>query len=55
MCDLKKLKDNIHELREHLQQLIDKKRNFADSEVLEVSRMLDEMLVDYEKLKKKMK
>lgn len=55
MDDIKKLKDEIHILRERLQLLLDGKETFVDQEILVVSRMLDEMLVEYERLLEKSK
>ncbi|MDD4599565.1 hypothetical protein SDC9_04082 [bioreactor metagenome] len=52
MADVNSLKVQIEELREKLHQLvIDKKGNFVDHEVAQLSAQLDELIVAYEKVK----
>lgn len=52
MTELCKLQREIEELRERLHQLvIDKKENFSDHDVAELSAQLDELIVAYAKAK----
>ncbi|MEN6414686.1 MAG: aspartyl-phosphate phosphatase Spo0E family protein [Veillonellales bacterium] len=53
MAEIDKLQREIEQLRGCLHQLVlDKKEDFADNEVAELSARLDELIVAYEKAKR---
>ncbi|KUO71267.1 MAG: hypothetical protein APF77_19685 [Clostridia bacterium BRH_c25] len=56
MKDVNELLEKIEELREEMNNTINKNSNLQDSNIIEISRLLDEHLVEYYKsLKDKMK
>ncbi|MCX7710027.1 MAG: aspartyl-phosphate phosphatase Spo0E family protein [Clostridia bacterium] len=55
MENKEKLKNDIQSLREQLQQMISDRKTFVDPEILTVSTLLDEMLIEYEALLEKEK
>jgi stage 0 sporulation regulatory protein len=42
--------NKIQELRKHLNELVDKKTNLQDAEIISASRLLDTILNEYEKI-----
>lgn len=50
MAEIEQLLKMIREIREHLHNLIENKKNILDPEILAVSRLLDVLLNEYEKL-----
>lgn len=50
MLDTKELLEKIRDLRKYLNNLIEKKNDLLDPEIMGVSKMLDLLLNEYEKL-----
>lgn len=50
MADIRQLLTMIQELRDYMHDLIDKRKDVLDPEVLAASKMLDALLNEYEKL-----
>lgn len=50
MNELKELKTKINNLKEHLNELIEKKGSLMYGEILAASKMLDVLLNEYDKL-----
>jgi stage 0 sporulation regulatory protein len=51
--EIKEVLRKIEELRKNMDELIGSKGDLLDSEIIELSRLLDESLVEYYKLLKK--
>lgn len=51
--ETKKVLNRINFLRSKMNRLIDKKESILDSEILLISQLLDEAIIEYEGIKKK--
>ncbi len=52
MSELKELIDKIQDLRKYLHLLLEEKENLLDPEIVSVSKMIDTLLNEYEKILK---
>jgi stage 0 sporulation regulatory protein len=50
MSELQAVADEIQKLRKYLNELIEKKNDLQDIEIISASKLLDKMLNNYEKL-----
>lgn len=53
MSEIEELNVKIEELRNNMNSLIELKEDTLDTEVIRISKMLDDLLNEYEEIKKK--